>query len=297
MKSIKFGIVLLPAVAACAIGLASHASADAHVCISGAGDTTSEGLANEKAAQGDPCDVPIQWPADVAHVQSSLDVAVPAAVKAYYDAGGAQGTKVTVEGWSLGSIAASQTGDAIRVQNGGKVPENLTVITNGNPYGDSGMANDNGVAGVIYKVAAPFVGAPETVPQMGINRNNRFDPWGNTAGQPPQSQIAQIGAVGQNHMIPDPRTKHDSYVTHDPVTDSDVRNEVYNPTGEQNPISAAADTAGTPVDPASSAFLDVTFPVSNPADDPLATIKSDVPSFPGELQCPGGYFTPGDAPC
>jgi hypothetical protein len=159
------------------------------------------------------------------------------------------------------------------------------------------MANDVGVAGGIYKVAAPFAGAPETVPQMGINRNNRFDPWGNIAGQPPQSQIAQISAVGQNHMIPDPRTKHDTYVTHDPVTNSDVQNEIYNPTGENNPISAAADTNGTPVDPAATAFFDVTFPVSNPANDPVAVVKSDVAEFVGELQCPGGYYTPGDSPC
>lgn len=229
------------------LGIGS-ASADTHVCIGGYADPTSQGLVNAKAEQGYPCDVPIQWPASIGlpgepvNVQGSLDVAVPAAVDAYYRGGGVNGASVTIEGWSLGSIAAAQSGDAIRIQNGGVIPPNLTVVTNGNPYGDSGIANDPGLAGLAFDVGAPIVGTPQDVPQMGINRNGVNDAWGNSANQSPVTQIVQIATVGSNHVIPDPAAPHDTYVTHDSVTGADVQNEIYGVTvfGVNNPAEKSA---------------------------------------------------------
>jgi hypothetical protein len=253
-----------------ALAVSGTASADTHVCIGGYTDPSGAGISAAKAAQGDPCDKAVNWPASVGlpgeptNVQGSLDVGVPEAVRHYYESGGAQGAPVTIEGSSLGAIAAAQAGDAIKIQNGGVNPPNLTVVTNGNPYGDSGIANDPGIAGGVFHVAAPFVGAPQFVPQdsVDINRNDINDGWGDMANQVPQTQIADIATVQWNHTIPDPRAPHDTYV--DP---NGTVNEVY-AVGE-NPVSAAAARNGTPVDPAFDAGLDVTFPVNNPADDPF----------------------------
>lgn len=281
---------------------AGAASADTHVCIGGYTDPDSQILANVKEMYGDPCDVQIHWPAalgvpgvDATNTQGSLDVGVPATVQAYYDAGGGNGAPVRLDGHSLGALVSEQAGDAIRIQNGGTIPPNLTVIASGNVYGDSGLQHDPGVGGIVFDVAKPMFGMPQDIPQMGINRNDLFDIYGNGANQMPQTQIADASTIPWNHVAPDPNLPHETYFSDndsDPATPP-VQNEIYNRTGEQNPISAAAAANGTPVDPATDAFLDVTFPVNNPAE----VAHSDVASFFGELPCPGGYFTPGDAPC
>ena len=267
-------ITMLVGGLAAPIFYAGIANADTHVCIGGYTDPTSQAMATMKAAQDDPCDVAVQWPAavglpgDPTNEQGSLDVGVPAAVDAYYQAGGAP---VRIEGFSLGSIAAAQAGDAIRIQNGGVVPRNLSVITEGNPYGDSGIVNDPGIAGLGFHIVGPFFGAPQDVPQMGTNRNNINDAWGDTANQVPQTQIADVATIPWNHDIPDPRSKHDTYVMQG--ANVPVTNEVYD-IGD-NPISAAAARNGTPVPPPIDAFFDVTFPVNNPANP---GINSNIPT-------------------
>jgi hypothetical protein len=264
---------------------AGTAHADVHICVGGYTDPGSGYISDVKAAQGDPCNVPIQWPAQIGingellNTQGSLNIGVPNTVNAY-DAAGNQ--PVRLEGFSLGSAVVAQAGDYIKWRNGGVLPGNLQVITNGNPWGDSGIANDPGIAGWVFNVTAPFVAAPENIPQMGINRNNANDIWGNSANQLPQVQIAQVSTVGQNHTLPDPNTPHDTYISPD-----GVQNEVYG--GSVNAISAA-----TPIpEPINTAF-NVGFPTNNPATSP-------VPSFFGELPCiapdGGQYFTPADAPC
>lgn len=295
ITTIAFGALAAPATFA--ILAAATAHADTHVCIGGYGDPTSQGLANAKAQQGDPCDVPIQWPASLGlpgeptNMQGSLNVAVPAAVDAYYQAGGGDGAPVTIEGWSLGAPAASQAGDAIRIQNGGTIPTNLQVVTDGNVYGASGMANDPGIAGLAFHVGSPFVGAPQSVPQMGKNLNDINDPWGDSANQWPQTQIADIASVQWNHYIPDPAAPHDTYVTHDPVTGADVQNEVYG-VGE-NPVSAAAERNGTPVPPPVDGFFDGFFPVNNPADPgPNANFAPEPMPMGNAFPAAGGPVTP-----
>lgn len=293
MKAVK--LLLFMVGFAVAVLCATPANADTHVCVGGYRDPQSAMFSGAKAEQGYPCDVSLEWPAgmglpgDSTNVQGSLDVGVPNAVDAYYRAGGGQGKKVVMEGHSLGDFVVSQAGDAIRIQNGGVIPPNLHVITNGNAYGDSGIANDPGFGGQIFNVAAPFLGMPQDIPQMGVNRTGINDIWGNSADQWPQTQIAQVASVGQNHFPPNPVDKHETYITQGVA--GPVVNEIYG-VGE-NPVTAAANVNGTPIPPPVDAFFDGFFPVH----DPAVVARSSEPSFVGELPCPGGYFTAGNAPC
>lgn len=268
VKRVAIGATLGSAVGiAFLLGSSGTANADTtHVCIGGYGDNMSEGIAAAKAAQGFPCNVKVQWPASMGlpgeptNVQGSLNVGVPNAVDAY-DA--ARPGLVVLEGNSLGTIAAAQAGDYITRVRGGAVPDKpLQVITNGNPYGDSGIDNDPAIAGLGFDIAKPFLGLPQDVPQQGINRNDVNDIWGNSANQWPQTQIADVASVQWNHTDPDPRAPHDTYVTQG--EDGPVINEVYG-VGE-NPVSAAAARNGTPVPPPVDLFFDGFFPVNNPAD-------------------------------
>lgn len=241
---------------------AGTASADVHVCIPGYTDNTGAAMAAAKASQGYPCDEVVQYSADV-----GLPGEVPAYLSIAEAAAGAQaavdrhpGEKVVVEGWSLGAIGAADFGNKALVN--GALPPNVELIQDDNAYASTGAFN-HPLAPLPLAFVGPLMGLPDPadIPPVpnSIHRYNYDSAWGNLAAEPNDivHDVIQVAMVGQNHVLVDQDDPHQTFVGADGVI-----NEVY---------------GGAPA--------------------PAPVIQSSVPSFPGELPCPGGYFTPGDSPC
>lgn len=233
VTSVKLFMLTLLAAAGtgAAIGLASTASADTHVCIGGYQDGSGQAMAAAKAAQGYPCDEVVQYSATV-----GLPGEVPAYESIAEAAAGAQaavdrhpGEKVVVEGWSLGAVGAADFGNKALVD--GKLPSNVELIQDDNAYASTGAMN-NPLAPPVLAVVGPFMGVPpaDAIPPVpnSIHRYVTDSGWGNLDPNNPVQDIVQLSTIGINHQLVDPQAPHETFVGEDGVI-----NEVY---GDPNPF-------------------------------------------------------------
>lgn len=205
------------------------------------------------------------------------------ATRKVWDANCASGVEHCVlHGFSLGAPIVSIVGTDVGADKPGS---NTHVITEGNAWGQPGVFGGKpGIVGVGINIGAPVVGLPLQVPQVAgsENRFNVNDGFADDATQQPQAEITNLsllnGADLNGDGVQDIPPQH--YIqTGNPTaefhTSDGVRQEVY---GDPLPGVVA--------------------PQDNPLVNPeLTPVHSLVPSFVGELPCPDGTFTPGDASC
>lgn len=233
VTSVKFLMLTLlsTAGAGAAIGLASSASADTHVCIGGYQDGSGQAMAAAKAAQGQPCDEVVQYSAHV-----GLPGEIPAYLSIAEAAAGAQaavdrhpGDHVVVEGWSLGAVGAADFGNKALVD--GKLPSNVELIQDDNAYASTGALN-HPLAPIPMAFVGPIMGvpAPEDIPPVpgSVHRYNVDSAWGNLPPDNIVQDIVQLSTIPINHTLVDPHAPHETFVGEDGVV-----NEVY---GDPNPF-------------------------------------------------------------
>lgn len=282
-RLIRAALATVSGVAALFIGT-GIGHADTHIVVGGNTDCRSLGLMQTKIDQGDVRGelVPVAYgtcdgdfapflgstPANVA-----IDQGVAATRQAWNDHC-SDGSRCTLEGFSLGDAPVSIVGNDVGADQPGS---NTHVVTNGNAWGDPGVFGPTpGPIGVFVNIGAPFASAPTDIPVVpnSENRNGYNDAWGANGGQPPWAEITQLSTIngGANGLPP----------------------QHYVPSGE--PAGSYVDENGVDNKFYGEPFPGVIPPEGNPVVNPPA-VHLDVPSFPGELPCEGGYFTPGDAPC
>lgn len=213
------------------------------------------------------------------------DVAIDQGVTAtrrVWDANCATGLEHCVlHGFSLGAPVVTIVGTQVGADQPGS---NTHIITEGNAWGQPGVFGGKpGIVGIGINIAAPVIGLPQQIPQVSgsENRFNVNDGFADDATQQPQAEITDLslvnGADVNGDGVQDIPAQH--YIqTGTPTaefhTNDGVRQEVYG-----DPLPG------------------VVPPQDNPLVNPELVPHLDVPSFFGELPCPGGYWTPNDSPC
>lgn len=214
-------------------------------------------------------------PADNQSMRQAVDEAVANGQKVLDGLG-----KVRVLGTSEGAAAA----DELTLRNEHKVSQ---LVLDDPWFGRDGLGNNTELVtkwqgalddnGIIVKEPLPT-----TVPTI-INEN-KADPisYGKdlSEGQVESGFMAAMGNGAHNPM--NPQAPHTS------TRSGNVVLNVFDPPAGVEPLVQAADKV--PEAPTSTVLANRTAPA--PAPERLSQ-----PEFNGELECPGGGFTPGDAPC
>lgn len=176
----------------------------------------------------------------------------------------------TVEGYSLGALVVAK-GGAAAWGPGNPAPPNIDVITDGNAYagtpGDGPGLVNSPMAPYFMPTATQFgIPAPQDEPQIpgSTNRTDANDLVGYGGANKPinlPAAIAQAFTFDQNHNVPDPSQRHDTYVDGNRVneeiynsnTDPYVQSATGNPAENQTP-NAPFNPSTPPASPGSPGF-------------------------------------------
>ncbi|MCA9340813.1 MAG: PE-PPE domain-containing protein, partial [Candidatus Saccharibacteria bacterium] len=216
--------------------------------------------------------VPIYWSAQMAPISGdSMPMTMSDAegaqkiVDAVYDAGGAP---VRIFSFSQGTEATLRGLNEIAANNGGQVPDNITVILTGTPSGDLGLGKNTAVQAVnpILKIAGLETDQPIPPGAHIIVRTDVADVFGN-GGNQSLGKLAEM-AVGPGHREVGPGNGVLLY-----TYDKDgVTYEVWgDPQGINDPLLRYARDQGLYVSPQAEAFMEAALPYTPPGSEKVYT--------------------------
>lgn len=292
--TVKLTVAVGGLMAVAALYGAGAASADTEIWVGGNTDCTSELYMNAGAN-------PVPGSNNVPVVYGTCDgdfapfmgsTRAPDAIqqgvdgtRAAWDANCSAGQRCTLHGFSIGAAPAAIVGTDVGAD--GLGGSNTHVITEGNAWGQLGVFGDKpGIVGVGINIGAPFAGVPLNIAQVpgSENRFNVNDGFADDATQPPWAEITDLsllnGADFNGDGVQEIPPQH-FIQTGEPVatftTSDGVQQKVYG-------------------DPLPGVIAPQNNPLVNPELAP-EPVRSDTPSFFGELPCPDGKFTPDIQPC
>jgi hypothetical protein len=189
------------------------------------------------------------------------------------------GAQCTFRAFSEGTLAGAKV--QWREVNEGNTRTNL--VTDGDAIGSTNLLKAPIVQNPLVGSLAcsnptdnvPVSINPNGIPCMDAPPNteryySKYDPFANGNQDNPVALLNDAFNADE-HSIQNPNDPHVDFK---------------GPNGELNHVFDVNDP-----DPVPFAPIDTHIP------DSQQPVRSQTPSFPGELQCPGGYYTPGDAPC
>lgn len=236
------------------------------------GDPVASGYIDSLKAAGMYDDsnknVPIFWSANMAPISGdampmTLSDAEGASkiVSAVNDANGAP---VRIFAFSQGTEATARALNDLAAQNGGRVPDNVTVILEGTPSGDIGLGQSPYVHAVDPVLSALNLETHQPIPPGThvIVRTDVADAFGNGGRQSGAKLLEMAGGPG--HVVRGPGNGVLLY-----TYDKDgVTYEVYgDPDGVNDPLLRIAKQNGLPVTPQAEAFMEAVLPYTPPGSN------------------------------
>ncbi|MCA9335076.1 PE-PPE domain-containing protein, partial [Candidatus Saccharibacteria bacterium] len=222
--------------------------------------------------------VPIYWsaqmaplPGDTLPMTASDAEGAQKIVDAVYDAGGAP---VRIFAFSQGTEATLRGLNQIADNNGGRVPDNITVILTGTPSGDLGLGKNVGVQAVDPILKGLGIETDQPIPPGAniIVRTDIADAFGNGGNQ----SLLKLGemAVGPGHTVVGPENGVLMYS----YEKDGVTYEVWgDPQGINDPLLRFARNQGMYVSPQAEAFMEAAMPYTPPgATEPVYTDATNV---------------------
>lgn len=240
------------------------------------GDPNASGYVQSLQTAGiyDPShnNVDINWSAQMGGLPGDtmpMNVSDAQGAQQVYDAvQNAGGAPVRIISFSQGTEATSLALNQIAAENGGRVPDNVTVILAGTPSGDLGIGNNpvtNGVMGSFLDQIGFQTKVPIPPGAHVIVRTDIADPFGNGGHQ----SVLKVGEMlmGPGHQVDGP----DNSVLLSTYQKGGVTYEVWgDPQGINDPIMRAMRNAGIPVTPQADKLMNDFLPYTPPnAPGPL----------------------------
>lgn len=221
-------------------------------------------------------------PLDGERMDASTNVAAMQAAYAYNSAGGVNAAPYEIHAFSEGTVAGVQALNQIAAENGGVVPDNVTLIIDGSPVGAMGLYNSPYPGAISPILGAMGIDTNVSIPPGAnvIVRSYQSDIWGNGGNQSALTSLGMAGGLmGDAHKPID----NSAILIGSRVIDGVTYEEYAYGDGPQNALLRGAYAQGLYVSPAADNFMNALMPITHVGEPTRYANASEVGYSAGAL--------------